>query len=46
MRRVAEAPEEPKTEATAAQEEVGGEAEVEVVEEERGSGWAAMELGE
>ena len=46
VRRDAEAPEEPETEATAAQEEAKGEAEVEVVEEEGGSGYAVMELGE
>ena len=46
VRRDAEAPEEPETEATAAQEKARGEAEVEVVEEEGGSGQAAMELGE
>ena len=45
MRRDAEAPEEPETEATSAQEEARGEAEVEVVEEEAGSDQAAMELG-
>ena len=39
-------PEEPEVEATAAQEKARGEAEVEVVEEEGGSGQVAMELGE
>ena len=39
-------PRSPEAEATAAQEKARGEAEVEVVEEEGGSGYAVMELGE